>query len=97
GTRCVRVTEEESCRLRKREDGRHERVIGQDGAIKALSRAIRRPRAGLKDPHRPGGSFIFAGPSGVGKTWLSKALANFLFGDDDALLQLDMRDRKSVV
>ena len=70
----------------------HERVIGQDEAIKALSRAIRRTRAGLKDPKRPGGSFIFAGPSGVGKTWLSKALANFLFGDEDSLIQLDMSE-----
>jgi ATP-dependent Clp protease ATP-binding subunit ClpC len=70
----------------------HKRVIGQHEAIKALSRAIRRTRAGLKDPRRPGGSFIFAGPSGVGKTWLSKALANFLFGDDDALIQLDMSE-----
>ena len=57
-----------------------------------MSRAIRRTRAGLKDPKRPGGSFIFAGPSGVGKTWLSKALANFLFGDEDSLIQLDMSE-----
>src|SRR5690625_2237299 len=92
GIPLVRLTEEESGRLLKMEDELHKRVIGQDEAIKALSRAIRRTRAGLKDPHRPGGSFIFAGPSGVGKTWLSKALANFLFGDDDALLQLDMSE-----
>ena len=74
------------------EDELHKRVIGQDQAVKALSRAIRRTRAGLKDPKRPGGSFIFAGPSGVGKTWLSKTLAEFLFGDEDALIQLDMSE-----
>ncbi|MCD9154065.1 ATP-dependent Clp protease ATP-binding subunit [Aeromicrobium duanguangcaii] len=86
------LSEEESSRLLHMEDELHKRVIGQDEAIKALSRAIRRGRAGLKDPRRPGGSFIFAGPSGVGKTWLSKALANFLFGDDEALIQLDMSE-----
>ena len=86
------LSEEESSRLLHMEDELHKRVIGQDEAIKALSRAIRRTRAGLKDPKRPGGSFIFAGPSGVGKTWLSKALANFLFGDDEALIQLDMSE-----
>ncbi len=86
------LSEEESTRLLHMEEELHKRVIGQDEAIKALSRAIRRTRAGLKDPKRPGGSFIFAGPSGVGKTWLSKALANFLFGDDDALIQLDMSE-----
>jgi ATP-dependent Clp protease ATP-binding subunit ClpC len=74
------------------EDELHRRVIGQEEAVKALSRAIRRTRAGLKDPKRPGGSFIFAGPSGVGKTWLSKTLAEFLFGDEDALIQLDMSE-----
>jgi len=67
-------------------------VVGQDEAIKALSQAIRRTRAGLKDPKRPGGSFIFAGPTGVGKTELAKALAEFLFGDEDALIQLDMSE-----
>jgi ATP-dependent Clp protease ATP-binding subunit ClpC len=92
GIPLVKLTEEESGRLLRMEDELHKRVIGQDEAIKALSRAIRRTRAGLKDPRRPGGSFIFAGPSGVGKTWLSKALANFLFGDDDALIQLDMSE-----
>jgi ATP-dependent Clp protease ATP-binding subunit ClpC len=92
GVPIVKLTEEESTRLLTMEDELHKRVIGQDEAIKALSRAIRRTRAGLKDPRRPGGSFIFAGPSGVGKTWLSKALANFLFGDDDALIQLDMSE-----
>jgi len=74
------------------EDELHKRVIGQEQAIKALSQAIRRTRAGLKDPRRPGGSFIFAGPSGVGKTELSRTLASFLFGDEDALIQLDMSE-----
>ena len=74
------------------EDELHTRVIGQNVAIKALSQAIRRTRAGLKDPKRPGGSFIFAGPSGVGKTELSKTLAEFLFGDEDSLIQLDMSE-----
>ena len=74
------------------EDELHKRVIGQEQAIKAVSQAIRRTRAGLKDPKRPGGSFIFAGPSGVGKTELSKTLAEFLFGDADALIQLDMSE-----
>jgi ATP-dependent Clp protease ATP-binding subunit ClpC len=74
------------------EDELHKRVIGQEQAIKALSQAIRRTRAGLKDPKRPGGSFIFAGPSGVGKTELSRTLASFLFGDADALIQLDMSE-----
>ena len=74
------------------EDELHKRVIGQEQAIKALSQAIRRTRAGLKDPKRPGGSFIFAGPSGVGKTELSKTLAEFLFGDEDSLIQLDMSE-----
>ncbi|WP_229052261.1 ATP-dependent Clp protease ATP-binding subunit [Aeromicrobium sp. Leaf350] len=92
GIPIVKLSEEESTRLLNMEDELHKRVIGQDEAIKALSRAIRRTRAGLKDPRRPGGSFIFAGPSGVGKTWLSKTLANFLFGDDDALIQLDMSE-----
>jgi ATP-dependent Clp protease ATP-binding subunit ClpC len=86
------LSEAESSRLLNMEEELHKRVIGQDEAIKALSRVIRRTRAGLKDPKRPGGSFIFAGPSGVGKTWLSKALANFLFGDEDSLIQLDMSE-----
>jgi ATP-dependent Clp protease ATP-binding subunit ClpC len=92
GIPLVKLTEEESGRLLGMEAELHKQVIGQDEAIKALSRAIRRTRAGLKDPKRPGGSFIFAGPSGVGKTWLSKALAIFLFGDEDALIQLDMSE-----
>jgi len=74
------------------EDELHKRVVGMDDAIKALSQAIRRTRAGLKDPRRPGGSFIFAGPTGVGKTELAKTLAEFLFGDEDALIQLDMSE-----
>src|ERR687889_153716 len=92
GIPIVKLSEEESTRLLKMEDELHKRVIGQEEAVKALSRAIRRTRAGLKDPKRPGGSFIFAGPSGVGKTWLSKSLAEFLFGDEDALIQLDMSE-----
>ncbi|MGN0097242.1 MAG: ATP-dependent Clp protease ATP-binding subunit [Corynebacterium sp.] len=90
GIPVVRLTEEESTRLLHMEDELHKRIIGQDDAVKAVSRAIRRTRAGLKDPKRPSGSFIFAGPSGVGKTELSKALAEFLFGDDDSLIQIDM-------
>ncbi len=92
GIPVFKLTEEESQRLLRMEDELHRRVIGQEQAIKALSQAIRRTRAGLKDPKRPGGSFIFAGPSGVGKTELSKTLAEFLFGDDDALIQLDMSE-----
>ncbi|MGI8887766.1 MAG: ATP-dependent Clp protease ATP-binding subunit [Nocardioidaceae bacterium] len=92
GIPIVKLSEAESTRLLKMEDELHKRVIGQDEAIRAMSRAIRRTRAGLKDPKRPGGSFIFAGPSGVGKTWLSKTLAEFLFGDEDALIQLDMSE-----
>src|SRR5699024_4943579 len=92
GIPIVKLTEEESARLLNMEDELHKRVIGQDEAIKALSQAIRRTRAGLKDPKRPGGSFIFAGPTGVGKTELAKALAEFLFGDEEALIQLDMSE-----
>ncbi|MBW6440097.1 ATP-dependent Clp protease ATP-binding subunit [Actinoplanes hulinensis] len=87
-----RLTEEETTRLLRMEDELHKRVIGQDEPVQAVSRAIRRTRAGLKDPKRPSGSFIFAGPSGVGKTELSKALAEFLFGSEDALIQLDMSE-----
>ncbi|WP_344098691.1 ATP-dependent Clp protease ATP-binding subunit [Myceligenerans crystallogenes] len=92
GIPVVKLNEEESARLLKMEDELHKRVVGQETAIKALSQAIRRTRAGLKDPKRPGGSFIFAGPTGVGKTELAKALAEFLFGDEDALIQLDMSE-----
>lgn len=90
GIPVFKLTEEESSRLLRMEDELHKRIIGQEDAVKAVSRAIRRTRAGLKDPKRPSGSFIFAGPSGVGKTELSKALAEFLFGEDDALVQIDM-------
>jgi ATP-dependent Clp protease ATP-binding subunit ClpC len=92
GIPVFKLTEEESQRLLRMEDELHRRVIGQEQAVKALSQAIRRTRAGLKDPKRPGGSFIFAGPSGVGKTELSKTLAEFLFGDEDSLIQLDMSE-----
>ena len=92
GIPVFKLTEAETARLLRMEDELHRRVIGQDQAIKALSQAIRRTRAGLKDPRRPGGSFIFAGPSGVGKTELSRTLAQFLFGDSDALIQLDMSE-----
>ena len=92
GIPVFKLTEEESARLLRMEEELHRRVIGQEQAIKALAQAIRRTRAGLKDPRRPGGSFIFAGPSGVGKTELSKTLAAFLFGDEDALIQLDMSE-----
>ncbi len=86
------LTEDDLERLKRMEDHLHKRVIGQEQAIKALSKSIRRTRAGLKDPKRPSGSFIFAGPSGVGKTELSKTLAEFLFGDENALISLDMSE-----
>jgi ATP-dependent Clp protease ATP-binding subunit ClpC len=92
GIPVFKLTEEETTRLLHMEDEIHRRIIGQEEAIKAVSQAIRRTRAGLKDPKRPGGSFIFAGPSGVGKTELSKALAEFLFGDENSLIQLDMSE-----
>ena len=92
GIPVFKLTEEETARLLRMEDELHKRVVGQEQAIKAVSQAIRRTRAGLKDPKRPGGSFIFAGPSGVGKTELSKTLAEFLFGDEDALIQIDMSE-----
>ena len=90
GIPVFKLTESESKRLLNMEGELHKRIIGQDEAVKAVSRSIRRTRAGLKDPNRPSGSFIFAGPSGVGKTELSKALAEFLFGDDESLIQVDM-------
>src|SRR3989440_5313441 len=92
GIPVYKLTEEETSRLLRMEDELHKRVVGQEDAVKAVSKAIRRTRAGLKDPKRPSGSFIFAGPSGVGKTELSKALAEFLFGSEDALIQLDMSE-----
>jgi ATP-dependent Clp protease ATP-binding subunit ClpC len=92
GIPVYKLTEEETSRLLHMEDELHKRIAGQDDAVKAVSQAIRRTRAGLKDPKRPAGSFIFAGPSGVGKTELSKALAEFLFGSEEALIQLDMSE-----
>ncbi len=92
GIPVFKLTEQESDRLKRMEEELHKRVIGQDEAVKSLSRAIRRTRAYLKDPNRPSGSFIFAGPTGVGKTELAKALAEFLFGDEDSLITLDMSE-----
>src|SRR5664280_160220 len=92
GIPVFKLTEEESARLLHMEAEIGKRIIGQHDAVKALSRSIRRTRAGLKDPKRPSGSFIFAGPSGVGKTELTKALTEFLFADEDALITLDMSE-----
>ncbi len=92
GIPVFKLTEEESARLLMMEKALHQRVIGQEEAIAVLSKTIRRTRAGLKDPKRPSGSFIFAGPTGVGKTELAKALAEFLFDDEDALIALDMSE-----
>ncbi len=92
GIPVYKLTEEETARLLRMEDELHKRIAGQNDAVKAVSQAIRRTRAGLKDPKRPSGSFIFAGPSGVGKTELSRTLAEFLFGTEDALIQLDMSE-----
>ena len=92
GIPVFKLTEEETTRLLRMEEELHKTIIGQEEAIKSVSQAIRRTRAGLKDPKRPGGSFIFAGPSGVGKTETAKALAEFLFGDADALIQIDMSE-----
>src|SRR5215207_3550197 len=92
GIPVFKLTEEETEKLLRMEDELHKRIVSQDDSITAVSKAIRRTRAGLKDPRRPSGSFIFLGPSGVGKTELSKALAEFLFGDEDSLIQLDMSE-----
>ena len=92
GIPVFKLTEEETSRLRFMEEALHQRVIGQNEAISALAKTIRRQRAGLKDPKRPSGSFIFAGPTGVGKTELAKALAEFLFDDENALISLDMSE-----
>jgi ATP-dependent Clp protease ATP-binding subunit ClpC len=92
GVPLQRLAKEEAQRLLELEKELHKRVISQDDAVKALAKSIRRARAGLKDPKRPMGSFIFVGPSGVGKTLLSKALAEFLFGDEEALVHLDMSE-----
>src|SRR5438552_8037392 len=92
GIPVFKLTEQESARLTRMEDELHKRVIGQEEAIEAVSRSIRRARAGIKDPKRPTGSFIFLGPSGVGKTELARTLAEFLFGDEDAMIQVDMSE-----
>ena len=92
GVPVARIQEAESDRLLRMEDALHERIIGQDEAISAVAKAVRRARAGLKDPGRPIGSFMFLGPTGVGKTELAKALAAFMFGSEDALLQFDMSE-----
>ncbi|CAB4602265.1 unannotated protein [freshwater metagenome] len=92
GIPVYKLTEEETAKLLNMEAELHKRIIGQENAIKAVSQSIRRTRAGLKDPRRPSGSFIFLGPTGVGKTELAKTLAEFLFGDDQALITLDMSE-----
>jgi ATP-dependent Clp protease ATP-binding subunit ClpC len=92
GIPVYKLTEEETAKLLNMEAELHKRIIGQEDAVKAVSQSIRRTRAGLKDPRRPSGSFIFLGPTGVGKTELAKTLAEFLFGDDQALITLDMSE-----
>ena len=92
GIPVYKLTEEETQKLLRMEDELHKRVVGQEDAIRSVSQAIRRTRAGLKDPKRPSGSYIFLGPSGVGKTELAKTLAEFLFGDENSLIQLDMSE-----
>jgi ATP-dependent Clp protease ATP-binding subunit ClpC len=92
GIPLTRMSTEDQARLMGMEDELHKKVIGQDAAIKSVSKAVRRSRSGLKDPKRPIGSFVFAGPTGVGKTLLAKALAQFMFGDAEALIQIDMSE-----
>src|SRR5918992_976529 len=92
GIPVIRISQEESERLLKMEDAIHKRVIGQQEGIRTISRAVRRARAGLKDPRRPIGSFIFSGPTGVGKTELARALAEFMFGSDDSMVKIDMSE-----
>src|SRR3989441_12117232 len=92
GIPVCKLTEAETQKLMRMEDELHKRVIGQHPAVEVVSKAIRRSRAGLKDPKRPTGSFIFLGPSGVGKTELARTLAEFLFGDEDAMVQVDMSE-----
>jgi len=92
GIPVLKLREEETERLLKMEEILHDRVIGQDEAVKSVSRAVRRARAGLKDPKRPIGSFIFLGPTGVGKTELARAVAETLFGDEDAMIRVDMSE-----
>jgi ATP-dependent Clp protease ATP-binding subunit ClpC len=92
GIPLTRMSTEDSMRLMKMEDDLHKKVVSQDQAVKAVAKAVRRSRSGLKDPRRPTGCFLFAGPTGVGKTLLAKALAEFMFGDADALVQIDMSE-----
>jgi ATP-dependent Clp protease ATP-binding subunit ClpC len=92
GIPLTRMSTEDSARLMRLEDELHKRVVSQDEAIRSIAKAVRRSRSGLKDPKRPTGCFIFAGPTGVGKTLLAKALAEFMFGDDEALVQIDMSE-----
>jgi ATP-dependent Clp protease ATP-binding subunit ClpC len=92
GVPVMQIAQEESARLLQMEEEMRKHIVGQEEAIEAISKAVRRARAGMKDPRRPIGSFIFLGPTGVGKTELTKALARFLFGSEDALIQLDMSE-----
>ena len=96
-----KMLEGEREKLLKMEDALEQRVVGQNQAVRAIANAVRRARAGLQDPNRPIGSFLFLGPTGVGKTELTKALAAYLFDDDSAMVRIDMsefmEDRKSVV
>ena len=92
GVPVTTLTEEETVRLLKMEDALHEDIVGQEEAVKTVAKAVRRARAGIKDPRRPTGSFIFLGPTGVGKTLLARVLARFLFGDEDALIRIDMSE-----
>jgi ATP-dependent Clp protease ATP-binding subunit ClpC len=92
GVPVMQIATEESQRLLQMEEELNKAIVGQSEAIQAISKAVRRARAGLKDPRRPIGSFIFLGPTGVGKTELTKALARFLFGSEEALIQLDMSE-----
>ena len=97
GIPVFKLTEAETQKLMRMEDELHKRVIGQNAAIEAVSKAIRRSRAGLKDPKRPTGSFVFLGPSGVGKTELARTLAEFLFGDEEAMIRIDMSEYMETV
>src|SRR5699024_6334479 len=92
GIPAKKITEDENARLKNLEKNLHKRVVGQDEAVEAVARAIRRGRVGLKDPKRPIGSFLFLGPTGVGKTELCKSLAEAMFGDDNAMIRIDMSE-----
>ena len=92
GIPVVRLSSDESARLLQMEDSLHKRIIGQDEAVKTIAKAVRRARAGLKDPRRPIGVFMFLGPTGVGKTELARALSEFMFGSEDSLIRLDMSE-----